>query len=183
MIPEDFRKDGYLLQPLFRRLLRDLGKPRARVVVCRDPLLGGVEEALKLDRLAEIVERYDGMIDLFVLCVDRDGKEGRRHRLDVIERKFGNGRAFLAENAWEELETWILAGLDLPKEWRWSQVRKEVHVKERYFDVLAGMRGVADSPGGGRDLLGEEAARRIGAIRQKCPEDFDHLARRIERTL
>ena len=28
--------------------------------------------------------------------------------------------------------------------------------------------------------LGEQAARRIEAIRQKCPEDFDALARRLE---
>ena len=56
---------------------------------------------------------------------------------------------------------------------RWSQVRAEVSVKERYFDVLARLRGVADGPGGGRKRLGEEASHRIGAIRQKCPEDFD----------
>jgi hypothetical protein len=34
--------------------------------------------------------------------------------------------------------------------------------------------------GGGREILGEKASRRINAIRQKCPEDFDALARRLE---
>ena len=180
VVPEDFRKDQYLLKPLFRRLFRELGKQSAHVEVCLDPLLGGIGEALKSERLAEVVDQYQGMVDVFVLCVDRDGERGRRTRLDTIEEEFGAVRPFLAENAWEELETWTLAGLELPSKWRWSDVRSEVSVKERYFDELARERGVADAPGGGRRPLGEEAARRIDAIRQKCPEDFDALARRLE---
>lgn len=95
LVPEDFRNDQYILRPLFQRLLRKLGKPRAKVVVCGDPLLGGVGEALKRERLAEIVERYDGMIDLFVLCVDRDGNPHRRSRLngDVGSRRSGLAQA------------------------------------------------------------------------------------------
>ena len=140
--------------------------------------MGEVEEALKSDRIAEVVEQHKGMTDVFVLCVDRDGIEGRRQRLNQIEAEFGPG--FLAENAWEELETWVLAGLDLPNDWRWADVRSEVHVKERYFERLAAQRGLSDSPGGGRKVLGEQAARHINAIRQKCPEDFDSLAQRLE---
>ena len=180
VIPEDFRKDQYLLKPLFERLFRSIGRRRVDVVICQNPPLRGVREALRSERLADIVERYDGMKDVFILCVDRDGDEGRRQRLSQIESEFGNDRNFLAENAWEEIETWALAGLDLPREWRWAEVRAEVHVKERYFDVLAEERGIADGPGGGRKVLGKEAARNIHAIRQKCPEDFDALARRIE---
>ncbi|MYE12343.1 MAG: hypothetical protein F4X99_11950 [Gammaproteobacteria bacterium] len=182
VIPEDFRKDQYLLKPLFRRLLRELGRPNAHVAVCQDPLLGGVAEALNSARVADVVARYDGMTDVFILCVDRDGQVGRRERLDLLEQEFDDGRVFIAENAWEELETWTLAGLNLPSEWLWSEVRAEVSVKERYFDVLAKRRGVSDSPGGGRKPLGEEASPRISAIRQKCP-DFDNLARRLQRVL
>ena len=61
-----------------------------------------------------------------------------------------------------------------------GDVRAEVQVKEMYFDVLARQRGVDGGPDGGRSELGEEAARHIDAIRQKCPDDFDALARRIE---
>ena len=149
IIPEDFRNDQYILRPLFQRLFRSLNRT-ATVTVCTDPLLAGVSEALKSERLAEIVEQYDGMTDLFILCVDRDGVASRRRRLDQIEKEFGNlPRWFLAENAWEELETWVLAGLDLPSDWRWSDVRNEVSVKERYFAVLARERGVANDPGRG----------------------------------
>lgn len=88
IIPEDFRNDQYILRPLFQRLFRSLNRT-ATVTVCTDPLLGGVSEALKSERLAEIIEQYDGMTDLFILCVDRDGDTSRRTRLDQIEQEFG----------------------------------------------------------------------------------------------
>ena len=178
VIPEDFRKDQYILKPLVSRLFRRLGAPNPRVEVCRDPLLGGIGEALKTAQLTEIVNDRRGMTDIFILCVDRDGSTGRRQRLDELEALFG--AAFFAENAWEEIETWVLAGLDLPGDWGWADVRGEVQVKEVYFDPLAAQRGVAGELGGGRKTLGEEASHHINAIRQKCPEDFDSLARRLE---
>lgn len=186
VIPEDFRNDQYILKPLIERLFQDLGRKSAKVTVCQDPRLGGVGEALKLERLAEIVARYQGMTDIFVLCVDRDGNENRRAQLDDIETRFSTGTkpgreiVFLAVNAWEELETWLLAGLQLPSEWRWSAVREEVDVKERYFESLARKRSVDRHPGGGRKPLGKEAASNIQTIRRKCPDDFDALARRIQ---
>ena len=180
IIPEDFRKDQYILKPLFSRLFRSIGKPRVRVEICRDPLLGGIGEALKSERIEEIVRKYEGMTDIFILCVDRDGNEGRRQRLDQIEGECGDTQIFLAENAWEEIETWVLAGLDLPRDWRWSDVRAEIQVKENYFESLAAQRGLSDAPGGGRKPLAEEASRRIKRIRQRCPEDFDAFARRLE---
>ena len=178
IIPEDFRKDQYILKPIFERLFRSSGMRRAHIEVCQDPLLGGIDNALKSDRISEIVGFYP-MTDIFILCVDRDAREGRRNRLDEIEAEFGVIDLFLAANAWEEIETWVLAGLDLPNEWRWVDVRAEIHVKEVYFEPLAAQRGLSDSPGGGRKPLAEEAARRIDAIRQKCAEDFDHLALRL----
>ncbi len=184
IIPEDFRKDQCILKPLFTRLFRHLGVRSIQVEVCQNPLLGGIGEALKTDNLTGIVARRYGMYDLFILCVDRDGVTGRRQRLDDIEAavqsQFGGSVRFFAENAWEELETWVLAGLDLPGEWRWADVRAEIHVKEQYFEPLAALRGVANSTAGGRKALAEEASRRIPAIRRKCPEDFNALAERLE---
>ncbi len=180
VIPEDFRNDQYVLKPILNRLFETIGERQARIRVCQDPLLGGIGEAMKSERVAEIVERYEAMTDIFILCVDRDGNEGRRQRLDQLEQEFADGRVFIAENAWEELETWVLAGIDLPTNWRWADVRAEVQVKELYFDVLVGQRGLGDHPGGGRKPLAKEASGRLDAIRQKCPEDFDALVRRIE---
>lgn len=184
IIPEDFRNDQYIFKPLFSQLFKKTGRPRARVQVCQDPLLGGVTEALKSDRIQEIVESYEGMTDIFILCVDRDGIEGRRKRLNEIEKEFATSRQiFLAENAWEECETWALAGLNLPREWKWKEVRASVDVKERFFKKLAINRGIERSEGGGRRILGAEAARNIDTVREKCSEDFDALAQRIENAI
>ena len=180
IIPEDSRRDKDILKPLFESLFTSIGKPRARIQVCENPVLGGVVEALKSERIREIVSDNEGMTDIFILCVDRDGREGRRGRLNELEEEFSNTQTFLAENAWEEIETWVLAGLELPTGWNWTAVREEVSVKERYFEPFADQRGVADARGGGRKALGEEAARNIPAIRRKCPEDFDALAQRLE---
>lgn len=76
VVPEDFRKDQFILKPLLSRLLASLGKPRATVRVCQDPLLGGVGEALKSERIAEIVDRYGGRVQVILLCIDRDGDTG-----------------------------------------------------------------------------------------------------------
>ena len=184
VIPEDFRNDQYLLKPLFERLFRSIGKAERRTSgSARTLCLAASARALKSERIQEIVDQHGGMTDIFILCIDRDGNQERRARLNRIEAEFGNDRTFLAENAWEEVETWALAGLKLPGGWHWADVRAEVHVKERYFDVLAEERGVAGDPDGGRETLGEEATRNLPAIRRKCPEDFDALARRLEATL
>ena len=164
IIPEDFRNDQYILRPLFDRLFKRIGAASVEVLICLDPLLGGVEEALKLERLTEIVEQNRGKIDIFILCVDRDGREGRRRRLDQLEAEFQGRFVFFAENAWEEIETWVLAGLNLPSSWRWADIRAEVQVKERYFEPLVARRGLAGTLGGGRKALG---ARSI-------PEDWRH---------
>ena len=122
------------------------------------------------------------MTDLIILCVDRDGITGRRQRLNDIEIEFG--ATFLAENAWEEIETWVLAAMmDLPSGWLWADIRGEVQVKETYFDPYVIQRDLASTLGGGRKVLGEEASRRVRIIRQKCPEDFDILAQRLQSTL
>lgn len=175
IIPEDPRKDQYILKPLFDRLFASFRKPNTKVVVCTNPSMRGINDALNQDRLTEVFERYP-MFDIFVLCVDRDGVKTRRQRLDQLEHA---NRRLIAVNAWEELETWVLAGGDLPKDWAWADIRAEVSVKERYFEPLARQRGVDDGPGGGRKALGEEAARRLSGIRQKCPEDFDQVAQRL----
>ena len=88
IIPEDFRNDQYILKPLFSRLFHDIGKPRTKVEVCCDPLLGGVDEAMKIQRIEEILMQHGGMTDIFILCIDRDGDKNRRQKLDRLESKF-----------------------------------------------------------------------------------------------
>ena len=183
IIPEDSRRDKDILKPLFESLFRSIGKSRTRVQVCESPVLGGIGEALKSERIAEIVADNEGMTDIFILCVDRDGIATRRQRLDDLEAEFGAGRIFFAENAWEEVETWVLAGLKLLPGWNWRTVRAEVRVKDTYFEPLVRQRSLSQRPSGGGKTLALEAAHRIDLIRRKCPEDFNALARRLEAVL
>lgn len=183
VIPEDFRKDQYMLKPIIEAMMRDVGKPKAKVRVCQDPLLGGIDQALKWERIEEIINRYKGMVNLFIMCVDRDGKEARKAVLGNIEKEAANiltsGRLLLAENAWQEIEVWVLAGHNLPSNWNWQEIRKEVHPKENYFLPFAKMRSLLDEPGEGRKTLTEEAAQQYRRIRQLCPEDIAALEDRI----
>lgn len=184
VIPEDFRKDQYMLKPIITAMLKELGKPNAKVRVCQDPLLGGVSEALKWDRIAEIVNRYV-MVNLFLLCVDRDGNASRKAKLLNIEQKAndllsGSNRCLISENAWQEIEVWVLAGQDLPSDWSWQDIRNEVNPKETYFYPFAKQRRLLYEPGEGRKTLAEESARRYDRIRQLCPEDIETLENRIQ---
>jgi len=187
VIPEDFRRDEHLLKPIVERLVDECRK-QARVRVCRDPLLGGVHEALKWPRIREIVDRYRGMVHCFLLIVDRDGDGARRRRLDQIEREandyLGSDRLFLAENAWQEIEVWALAGVsDLPNHWTWAEVRGEPNAKEAYFEPYVVLRGLATHPFGGRQVLGREAARNYVRIRRLCPDDVENIEKRLRKRL
>jgi hypothetical protein len=183
VIPEDFRKDQYMLKPIINALMKSLGKPSAKIRICQDPLLGGVSEALKWENIESIINQYP-MVDLFLLCVDRDGKEGRKVALDKLETKayqiLGNRRLFLAENAWQEIEVWVLAGQDLPSDYNWQVIRQEINPKETYFLPFSQQRRLLDAPGEGRKPLAEEAARRYDRVRQLCPEDIGNIEDRIK---
>jgi hypothetical protein len=182
-VPEDFRKDQYILKPILAALFAAIGRPRARIRVCQEPLLGGISQAMDWERIQEILDRYRGMVDIFLLIVDRDGETHRRQALDNLERKakeyLAADRFFLAENAHQEVEAWILAGHDLPDDWNWKDIRTERDSKEVYFEPFAKSRNVTDAPGGGRKPLAESAAGNYRRIRSRCPEDIGELENRI----
>ncbi len=185
VIPEDFRKDQYMLKPIIKAMMSHLGKTKAQVQVCQDPLLGGVNEALKLENILAIIEQYRGKADLFILCVDRDGKEGRKQALNKLEQEAAKiltsrQSLLLVENAWQEIEVWVLAGYDLPSEWKWQEVRQEEHPKERYFIPLAKQQNLLETPGEGRKIMAEKAAGNYKRLQQLCPEDLLNLEQRIK---
>jgi hypothetical protein len=187
IIPEDFRKDQHVLKPIVKAMMAACGKPRANVRMCLDPLLGGIDQALDWQRISEILDLNRGMVDLFLLCVDRDGKAGRRVALDNIENLARSvlraPKTLMAVDAWQEIEVWCLAGLNLLPGWKWTTIRQEPHPKETYFLPLAEQRRLLDEPGEGRKTLTIEAVRNYEKIRQRCPEDVTDLEDRIRRWL
>ena len=188
IIPEDFRKDQYVLKPMVSAMFEQIGRP-ANVQVCRDPLLGGVSQALRWERIEEILFRYRGMVKIFLLIVDRDGESGRQAALAAIEEKARSylgspDHHLLGESAWQEVEVWVLAGMkDLPTAWSWRAVRAELDPKEQYFDRYVKIRSLGSAPYDGRDLLAREAARNYPRLRQLCPEDIGRLEERLRTAL
>lgn len=187
VIPEDFRKDQYVLKPVVEAMFQAIGKSRATVRVCQDPLLGGVDQALNWERIQQVLDRYRGMVDVFLHIVDRDGNVNRRVSLDNIERNatdhLSADRVFLSENAWQEVEVWILAGHPLPSDWAWRDVRQHPNPKEAYFEPFAKTRGLTDEPGQGRKTLAREAAANYRRIRELCHEDVASLEGRLAEAL
>jgi hypothetical protein len=183
ILAEDYVRDEHLLRPIVMAMMCALGQEKAKVVVCRDPRFHGKDESLHWDLVRSALERHKGMVDLFLLCVDRDGKEGRRAALDGLEQKAGEwlkgGRVLLGENAWQEVEVWLLAGHDLPAAWKWPEIRNEIHPKENYYVPFAKQRGVLTHPFEGRKTLAQEAAKRYDRIGQLCKEDVLALEQRV----
>ncbi len=174
IIPEDFIKDQYMLKPIITAMMQEIGKPKAKVKVCTNPRFHGISHVLDWKLLKGVIDKYHGMVNLFLLLVDRDGERGRRIALNNREEKANkllpDDRVFLAENAWQEIEIWVLAGHDLPPEWNWKEIREERDSKEAYYIPYAESRNLLTKLGEGRKILAEEAATRYNRIRQKCDE-------------
>jgi hypothetical protein len=184
VIAEDFTKDEHILKPLVEQVLHDLGKSKAKVLVCRNPHFGGIREALKVDRLrTEVIARYP-MVDLFILMVDRDGEMGRESATDKIEITLqgeiaGSGRRFVAGVAWQEVEVFILAGHDLPPGSRWRDIRADPHVKDTYFQQLVAAKNTSGLLHDGRKQLMAQAIQNWSRIKSLCQEDVGKLLSKL----
>jgi hypothetical protein len=187
VIPEDEANDRFILKPLIEAMFRKLGKPNARVEIARpDPT--GWEGVKQWKQISGILDDFP-QAHLFVLCVDRDCHEQRKHILNSLESRANeklrlSRRFFAAEHAWQEIEVWALAGIQwrIKRQWKWETIRSERDSKEHYFELVAKSRGLLGEIGGGRKTLGSEAARNYAKIIQNCPEVRD-LEERIGRWL
>lgn len=187
IIPEDFRKDQAILKPIIEALFTYLGKPRANVNVCRDPQFGGISNVTDWAKISPVLNRYRGSIQLILLLVDRDGNENRRASLDHLETLANENYPtlkFIAENAWQEVEVWALAGCgDLPTEWAWKDIRSDRDPKERFFSAYSQMRGFSQLEHEGRKEIATAAAAQYTRIRTLCPEDIQELETKIKQIL
>lgn len=185
-IPENPKYDRHILTPVLGAMMAWLNQPHATVEPARGNLRG-YDNLRRWGNIESIIDR-EPMADLFLVCVDRDGDEGRRDALDHLERKArakfeAEGypeKGFFAIAACQEVEVWALGGLrDHPAEWTWDDVRTDPDVKDTYFADHAQRRGVDERQFGGRKALGEESGSEYRTLRQKCPE-LRHLEHRIQ---
>jgi len=176
IIAEDYRHDQYVLKPVVQSLLSEVGRGNANVQICKDPMIGGVEEALDENILEDVV-LTNPQVDLYLLVVDRDGEErDKSKRLQAREQDvqplLRDPQILFGEQAHQEVEVWLLAGQDdLPTDWNWKDVRDEPDPKEMYFNAYVEEKGLRNSPGKGRKRLGEVAGRNYRTrVRQLCDE-------------
>jgi hypothetical protein len=186
VITEDFRKDQYIAKPIVEAMLAAAGKPRAKVAMYQG-LWGGVSRVMDWHNLEGVLQSGQAMVDLFLLLVDRDDVATRRAALDALEARAAQllvpPKMLLAENAWQEIEVWALAGQTLPRGMSIKEIRAHEHPKEAYFEPLAEALGLSDELGGGRWQLGRDAGRHYSRVRSRCPEDVAALENRIKQWL
>jgi hypothetical protein len=165
VIPEDPTYNGYILKPVVERMLAELDKPNARVIILTDPKLNGYAHAVSAIR-GDLVDRYKHLpLWLFLPDGDRAGD------LRPLENELAahNVQLFCCA-AQPEVEAWLLAGyrdsLTLP----WNDVRQHPHLKESIFEPFLARFGNPRSPGGGREDLVREVLRNYRGLLAMCPE-------------
>lgn len=177
VIPENVRYDQYLAVPVVEAAVAAAGCVRAIVRPCQDPRFRGYAQATDSARLQSVFQKYGGMVDLFVLCLDRDGEARRDAQGQTAEQVATNaGVTLFALVAHQEMEAWALAGASnfRPTDFgfaSWSDVRADPDIKERAFEPYASSQRLFGALGGGRAALGREAgAAYAKRVRSRCPE-------------
>ncbi|MBM4025870.1 MAG: hypothetical protein FJ280_10765 [Planctomycetes bacterium] len=168
VIPEDPTYNGYILQPLVERMLAELGKPNARVVILTNPKLNGYTHAVSAIR-GDLIDRYQHF-DLWLFLPDGD----RAGNLQALESELlERGIRLLCCAAQPEVEAWLLAGhrdeLPLP----WTQVRRHPRLKEGVFEPFLRQFGDLRSPGAGRERLTCQTLANYRGLLSVCPELAD----------
>lgn len=168
VVPEDPTLNGYILEPLVERILRECGKPNARIEVLRNPRAKGYDHAKALIE-DELLDRYTHM-DLILFLPDADGKD-RSAAFQSLEAKASQaGLTLICQCAVQELEVWLLAGHTDKIEQSWQAVRTDVQVKETVFWPFLKRYGDIRRAGGGRDLLMQETLNNYNGLLARCPE-------------
>jgi hypothetical protein len=165
VIPEDPTYNGYILQPIVERMLAELGKPNAHVVILTNPKLNGYTHAVSAIREG-LIDRYKHF-DLWLFLPDGD----RASNLGAIDSELlERGVHLFCCAAQPEVEAWLLAGhrdeLPIP----WPEVRRHAHLKEEVFEPFLKQFGNSLSTGGGRERLTRQTLTNYRGLLSVCPE-------------
>lgn len=172
VVPEDDRLDKYVLRPIVEAACSYIGKPHAKVAVVDNPQPRGISTIMKPEFLNKVINRYR-TADLIVYCVDRDAKESRDAEVEHLISHATEVPASMTLGgftAHQEVEVWCLTGNVRDLSDLWEVVRSEEHPKETYFDPLVKSLNIVNSPGAGRQILGERVAANYQRLRDLSPE-------------
>lgn len=174
VIPEDPTLNGYLLKPLVEKVMEDAGKRQAKVLVLRDPKVGGFSQAVDLITSGKLRDKY-GHYDFWLFLPDGDMAKDLRE----MEQKVVGQKARLITCAIQpEVEILVLAGHPKADVRPWAVAIKHPKFKETYFAPFLREHGDRRAPGQGREQLMREALRQYARIKRLCPE-IAELEKRI----
>ena len=167
VIPEDPQQNGHILRPLVQAIIRDVGRPRAKVKLLTQPRVRGYDQAVDAIR-NKLTARY-GFMDLWLFFPDADKASGeamRRLEADVARE----GVMLLCCAAQPEVEIYACAGFRNDMQEAWADVRQHPRMKEEVFDPLLARHGDSRRAGAGRELMIARSLRNLPLLYQLCPE-------------
>ena len=166
VIPEDPTFNGYLLKPLVERMLAEAGKPKAQVLVLRDPKTGGFEHAWDVISAGELQGRY-GYYDLWLFLPDGD----KTKDLALLEATVKNQKApLIASYLTPEVEVTVVAAHPKADTKGWREKKQHPKFKEAVFEPFLAANGNPTAPGQGREKLMRDALQNYGRMKQLVPE-------------
>jgi len=168
VIPEDPTYNGYILQPLVERVLKELDKAKADVRILTNPKLNGYPHAVTTIK-AGLGDRYSHF-DLWLFLPDADRASGLT---DLEEELAERGVHLFCCAARPEVEAWLLAGYRDQLGLSWQEVREHRRLKEDVFEPFLTRSGDARKPGGGRKDLMRQTLSNYRGLLSVCPELAD----------
>ena len=125
--------------------------------------------------MSYLVDASQTSVGSSTFCVTSD-EQDKGTPEEKVNKKLGHNqklKIFLAENAYQEIEVWVLAGfkefLD-SKDFAWQEIIDERDPKDKYFIPFSKEKEYFDYPNDGRQELAKEAARNYHRICKMCPE-------------
>lgn len=165
VIPEDPTYNGYILQPIVERMLTELGKPNAHVVILTNPKMNGYAHAVSAIR-SGLIDRY-GHFPLWLFLPDGD----RAGNLELLETELlERGVHLFCCAAQPEVEAWLLAGYREELPIPWGQVRQHPRLKEDVFEPFLKQFGDSRSVGEGRERLTRQTLTNYRGLLSVCDE-------------
>lgn len=165
IIPEDPTNNGYILKPLITRMLEEVGKANAQILVLTNPRLTGYDHAVQA--IAEDLPlRYD-FYDLWLFLPDADRAAGA----PALEARMrARNIPLLCCAAQPEVEAWAIAGHRDNLRGNWSELRSHPRFKEDVFEPFLANFGDMRAAGGGRERLMRQALANYRGLLTVCPE-------------
>ena len=173
VIPEDPQQNGHILRPLVRAIMRDVGRPKAKVNLLTQPRVRGYSQAVKAIR-TELYAGYSFM-DLWLFFPDAD--RANADAMQALETHVAaNGATLLCCAARPELEIYACAAFRGDILENWEKIRCHPRLKEEVFDPLLNRlpllkrHGGPKQPGAGRGLMIDESLKNLPLLFDLCPE-------------